>query len=280
MGPSKQNLYLFLEKNEQQNIIDQKLVLLYANRCVDEENAQFEISGVFELQHVSELMYERSNPMYKMEAVQRAYKEANDRYTISEAFEKAHLNESKSIDSHFIIGSSFHSLSVQWPTVIDRTRSLVEWMIDELKSLEIKTAYVTLLAGGRGGLLTKKMNTVAYDGKMRFDLTTPFARDKPIPIRPKFSVNDVFELSISLIRRGRRLKQNMHLFLHPMLTQHQLKLIERKDESYLRTFGNHLNGRGLDICREELKFLGAFPDSNPRIRFVRCFCIRRTFYFE
>ena len=276
MIPLKQNLFLFFEENEQQHIIDRKLVLLYANRCIIDEDAQFEICGIYELERVTELMYERTNPSYKTNAAKRTLKESSDRYTISEAFEKASTKESSLVDSHFIIGSSFHSLQDQFPTVINRPRKLLEWISDDLKSHELRAVYLTLLAGNRMNILTKELNTIAYDGKMVIDYTTPFARDKKIPINSKCSVNDDFELSISLIRCGRRLEQNMQLFLHPMVTPNQLKLIERKDESYLRSFGNHLTGYGVGI-KEKLK---ETPDSDPKVRFVSCYCIRRSFYFK
>ena len=43
MFPPKQNLFLFFEENEVQTIIDNKLVLRYANRCIIDEQAEFEV---------------------------------------------------------------------------------------------------------------------------------------------------------------------------------------------------------------------------------------------
>ena len=58
MSPTRQNLFLFFEENEVQTIIDKKLVLLYANRCIIDEEAEFEIGGVYKLQKVEQFMYE------------------------------------------------------------------------------------------------------------------------------------------------------------------------------------------------------------------------------
>ena len=107
--PTKQNLFLFLEENELQCTIDRKLVFFYANRCIIDEDAQFEICGVYNLQYASDAMAYLKNPLYKTNARQRTQKEANDIDTITEAFEIAHSKESASIDTHFIIGSLYHT---------------------------------------------------------------------------------------------------------------------------------------------------------------------------
>ena len=261
MFPPKQNLFLFFEENEAKTSIDSKLVLLYANRCIIDEQAEFEICGVYQLQKVEKLKDERRQPLYKTNANQRTFKEAMDRDTLSEALEKACLLESRSADTHFIIGSSFHTLVVEKPTVINRPRKLIEWMSDEMKFQEITSVYITLLAGHRNSMITNEMNIRAYDGKMEAHCTTPGAREKPIALYPKFSVNDDFELSFTLIQRGRRLQQGLHLFFHPMLTPHELHLIKTKDESFLRSFEHHLIGLNPDVREEELKY---YPDNDKK----------------
>ena len=93
--------------------MDRKLVLLYANRCIIDEKAQFEICGVYELQYVAKPMMDNSDPLFKNNASKRTSKEGNDRDTITEAFERASSNETSPIDTHFIFGSFFHSQV--WP---------------------------------------------------------------------------------------------------------------------------------------------------------------------
>ena len=61
MIPTKQNLFLFFEENELKPIIDRKLVLLYANRCIIDEDAQFEICGAYMLQPVLDQMEDMLN---------------------------------------------------------------------------------------------------------------------------------------------------------------------------------------------------------------------------
>ena len=85
MSPSKQNLFLFFEENEIQSAIDRKLVKRYMNLCIIDEDANFEITGVYELQKVNNSMIDRFNPLYHKYAHQRTNKEALDRDMFDEA---------------------------------------------------------------------------------------------------------------------------------------------------------------------------------------------------
>ena len=131
-------------------------------------------------------------------------------------------------------------------------------------------------------MITKEMHKETYEGKRASYMTTPGAWNEPIPIPFQISVNDDFELAIQLIRRGRRLQQNSGLFLHPMLDPYQLKLLETKDESFLQSFTGHRIAKEVpwaraDVSEEELK---RFPDSDPSLRYVNCFCLRQSYYMK
>ena len=282
MSPLKQNLFLFFEENEMQTVIDRKLVKLYMNRCIIDEDANFEISGVYELQKVTDPMFDRLDPLFKTNASQRTNKESVDRDIFTDAIEKACAQESIFTDNHFIIGSSFHSVAVQKPIIINRLGKLLDWLLSEVKSKEIKSLYVTILAGTRNNLITKETHKETYDGKRAIYMTTPGAWEELIPIPLQISVNDDFELSIKLIRNGRRLQQNIALFLHPMLDPYELKLLETKNESFLRSFTGHriakeVTGAQADVSAEELK---RYPDSDPSLRYVNCFCLRQSYYLK
>ena len=274
MPPLKQNLFLFFEENERRSVIDRNLVLLYANRCIIDEDDEFEICGVYQLQKVSDLMFNFTKPLYKTHAKQRTYKESFDRNIMSDAFERAHLYGSNSIDTHFIFGSSFHAFEIEWPTVsINRPEKLMRWMYEEMRSQEIKMVHVTLLAGYRACLSNKEMCKATYDGIM----VMHFHGLNPYSVRPNGSVNDDFELTINQIRHGKRLQERVNIFLFPMLAPHELKLINANDESYLLTFSHYLNGFSADVPLEDLAI---FPDSDSKVRFVRCLCVRKSFYLN
>ena len=282
MAPTKQNLFLFFEENEMQPVIDRKLVKLYMNRCIIDEDAKFEIVGVYELQKVVDPMLNGFNPLFKTNASQRTDKEAVDRDTFTEAIEKACMHETNSTDNHFIIGSSFHAMALQKPTVKNRIAKLLDWLLNEIKSQEIRSLYVTILTGCRNTLITKEMHKVIYDGKKQLSYNVVWDGTIDKPIHFQMSVNNDFELSIKLIRHGRRQQQHTVLFLHLMLNPYELKLLENKDETFLRSFlGHHLAdkvpGARADVHEEELR---CFPDSNPKLRFVNCFCLRWSFYLK
>ena len=268
MSPSKQNLFLFFEENEIEHIIDRKLVFLYANRCIIDEDAQFEICGVYELQHVTKPMMIYSDPLYKNNASQRTCKEANDRDSILEAFEKASLNETSAIDTHFIIGSSFYSL-FKWHTSFNRRAKLLEWMSDELRYQAINV-YVTLLAGFHNIPITNEINKMVYEGKWTFNWDSILHESLDPNLR--CSVNDDFELSISLIQNGERLHQQQCLFLHPKMLPHQFK-------SHQRSL-NHRRSEEIRSLAQSKKLFPLFPDSNPNVRYSHCVCVRTSLYLK
>ena len=287
MTPTKQNLFLFFEENEVQFLIDRKLVKLYMNRCIIDEDANFEIIGVYELLKVTDPMFNILNPLYKTNASQRTNKESADRDIVAEAIEKASKLETNSTDNHFIIGSAFHleknsdrksAGAVQKPS---RLAKLIARLLIEVKFQAIRSLYVTVLAGFRNNLITKEMHKEIYDatktsyknGVMEIGRTKP---DGPIDIPLQISVNDDFELSMKFIQRGRRLQQNMVLFLHPLLNPYELKMFKTKDETFLESLSGHRFSCA-DVSEKELKL---FPDSDPNIRYLSCFAFRRSFYLK
>jgi len=157
-----QNLFLFFEENEIQCFIDRKLVKLYMNRCIIDESANFEIIGVYELQKVNDQMYNSLNPLFKTNAYQRTNKESVDKDIFTEAHEKAFVHETNSTDNHFIIGSSFHSVDLilhhSNSQTLSRADKLLNWLLNVVKSQEIKNLYVTILAGARYNLITKEVH--------------------------------------------------------------------------------------------------------------------------
>ena len=284
MSPSKQNLFLFLEENEILSVIERKLVKLYVNRCVIDENANIEIIGVYELQKVTDLMINYRNPLFKTNAGQRTHKEAVDRDILSDALEKARLHETSSIDNHFIIGSLFHQVVSQ-----NRLPKLLDWLLNEVKYQEMNSLYVTFLMGIRTIFITKESHKNTYEGRRPGYLAVPVECDIPIGVpttrRVPFnsSVNDDFELTIKLIQNERRLRQSMPLFLHRMLNPYQLKLKETKDETFLRAFtSQHLDDPAgkvteVDVPERELNY---FPNSDPSLRYSNCLVLRQSFHLK
>ena len=332
MKPKSQNLFLFFEDYETKNIIDRKLVKMYMNRCIIKEDEYFEICGVYELQFVEDRMLSHQNPLYETSEKQRAIKETVDSGIFFEAVKHALLLETDFSDNHFIIGSSFYretknmtilsyenlspddlvdisdSKSFDCP-VKDYSETLQNWLLSSMIFLQIQSIYVTVLAGNRYNLMTQDMHKCVYDGwnsalyanmlpnSMAKCLNSQLCRAtfKPskIPIYDNvFPANDDFELAIELIRNGRRLKQNMVLFLHPTLNPYQMKLKTEKNESFMRSFTGHRSYRmkrhqtnGSIFFQkifgnenEYMKTDMAFDD--PDLTFVKSICLRQSYHLK
>ena len=332
MEPRSQNLFLFIEDYETENIIDSKLVKLYVNRCVIEEDGFFEICGVYELQFVEDRMFSLKNRLYRESDKQRAKKEDFDRKIFirtllqAEALLQDGANYS---DNHFVIGSSFYRKSYDFylnstgiPSALDRPEVLANWLLDSMIVLGIKSIYVTLLSGHRYNLITENMHKCTYAGHTSAGHTyaPPFTAKKVRP-NPRscftrmvtkcydmsvgnmffynFSVNDDFELAIKLIRHGRRLNQNILLYLHQKLNSHQMKLKEEKNESFLDSFTGHrfnlsdayrhdgeyiiIPAKGkeefLAELEEDIKKSDMVTD-DPYLIYLNCICLRYSFYLD
>ena len=270
MNPTKQNLVLFFEENELPYVINKNLVRIYANRCVIDEDAQFEVIGVYWLQNVTKSMYELNDPLYKAHSKQRTSKEAYDRETISEALEEAYAHETASVDTHFIIGSCFYSNRIFRTASENRLDKLLEWMQDELELSDMKTINISLLGGYRCGLIMKKM--------VQGVLASIDPRDDRIFTS---SVHEDFEFAIHHIRRGRRSQQTPYLFLQQKLPPYQFDLIKARNEHFLQTFISSNGALGPfrerfspEVPPDDLK---ECSDPELKVRFINCLCFRLSY---
>ena len=112
MSKSKQHSYLFLEENGLEYEISSSLVRLSMNRFVVNEDAQFEVIGIYNLERATKEMADLRNPSYKYFAKQRTEKDAFDKDLISDVMDQVTLHPR--IDAHFIIGSFSHPVRMDW----------------------------------------------------------------------------------------------------------------------------------------------------------------------
>ena len=90
---SKQNLFLFIEDSEIDYDISSKVVQLSMNRFVVEEEAQNEVSGIYQFQKVEKSMIDKHDSQFKNFAKKRTEKEAFDKDILSDALEYVMLNK-------------------------------------------------------------------------------------------------------------------------------------------------------------------------------------------
>ena len=91
----------------------------------------------------------------------------------------------------------------------------------------------------------------------------------------KDSVNDDLELLFENIRLGKEPNERVDTYFLPKLTEEELKLVEKRDTSYLQTFthGNFYE-RNPDV--DETEMMVSESDS----KYVRGAAYRKTFFIE
>ena len=108
MTKRKQNLFLFFEEKADEFDISLNLAMLAMNGFVVDENAQFEVIGVYYLKKAIKDMIVHEDPARTSLAKERAEKDAFDRDLISEALDHALLYPND--DTHFISDIIFQGI--------------------------------------------------------------------------------------------------------------------------------------------------------------------------
>ena len=67
--------------------------------------------------------------------------------------------------------------------------------------------------------------------------------------RAKISVNDDLETLLEKIQLGKEPDDDVDFYFLPKLTEHELKLVERKDEDFMMTFGWEMDA---DVDKAEM----------------------------
>ena len=138
--------------------------------------------------------------------------------------------------------------------------------LSKMKKYGIQAAILTVLTMERKNLITKEKQKEAFKGK----LYTKLYKFKDWE-NFHGSINDDLELFLDKILKNEKIDDEMvRSFLLPKLTDQELKLIEDKDEDYLKTFSEYIfGGENPDVDKEEMK------KSNSKDKYVHCRCWRR-----
>ena len=279
----KQHLFLFFEENEFEFDISSNLVRLSMNRFIVDEEAQFEIIGAYNLKKLQRKMLDKpglkQHPDYKKFAKERTEKEAFDEDLISEAMNKALLNQSTSTDAHFIIENLGLDSSTQFSSDTNkRITRLYHWMLFEMQDIGLQSLYCTFYHGTRQFLMTKEGSVACYRNQIFRDMTGK--NDKIFSFQPKSSILDDLEDFLQHIKDGCRpsmiLWQNpLMLFLNKMLTKKETYQAINRDNQFWNTLLN--NSPGITIRSHQDPSLHRNHQSpNNEDKFVYCFCWRFT----
>ena len=116
---------------------------------------------------------------------------------------------------------------------------------------------VTLLRLGRIHIITKETMIDFYKGKM-----SDGKGDKE-------SANEDLESFLSRLRTERHLKEEECIsFFLPKLNEHEVNLLEKSDEKYLKTFGWYYKGEDPDVDDDEMS------KSESKPKFICSLCVR------
>ena len=177
-------------------------------------------------------------------------KEPCDEEIIDSALLKISESEANELKTHFVYTGSYN-----YNSRFEGDRILQSFILEGMKKYKIKSVMVTMMEMMRRFLITKEEMENYCKGKKH----------------EKDSVNDDLESFFEDLQLEKEPDEAVITYFLPKLTQNELKLVERKDPSYLEKF---IYGAEADVEEAEMKL------SESKSKFVRGYCYRRTFTIE
>ena len=248
MKKTKQNLILFIQPPIDPWSSPSKIGNSYINRFVIDEEASFELLGVYQLSKID------MSPVPEKERERYVF----DNKMIDSAIKKSAEYTTKRLNTHLVFAGS------SW---FDNFETEIAYAI---KVHKISGIMVTKLEYVRQHLITKEvMEEICKDEYFNGSHFT------------NKSVNDDLDSFYKNIkfRRFRKACTNRYgysyfvqSYLLPKLTEKELKLVELKDKDYMKTFANELKqNENPDVDEAEMKL------SESKSKFVQIECSRWTF---
>ena len=107
MAQKNRDIFLFFEENADEEVIHNKMVRLYMNRLIIEEEQRFEISNVSKLTRVPKVITTTESD-FNRQREKFMEKCSKDKQIILNAFIQSHLFGKFNTEIHIIIGSAFY----------------------------------------------------------------------------------------------------------------------------------------------------------------------------
>ena len=244
------NLVLFIEPSEDVSNISWRAGNLYLNQfCVD-ENAGFEISGVY---------YLKSEEPFNFTLKQKPRgRETENEKTILSALQRIAESEKNDLTTHIIYAGQ---VNLDW----------INWDFNVLKAIVqigLKSPMMTFIYMYKDLLVTKeKMSRICTgNGCRQKDHETPTGGDTY-----KDSVADDLESFVKDIQLGRKPLPMAWTYFIPELTLEEIDLVEKKNKEYFRTF-KLLNNA--DVNETEMRL------SSSTSKYISAYCRRKTITIE
>ena len=291
MSKIMQNLVVLMERSEEAYETPLKGGNMFLNRFCIDEDAAFELSGVYYLKKTSKDIrkYSREEDDFLNSGEDDLEKsgeddflenddfpksgEENDEEKTREAeskliFQKEHFDK-KVIHSALRRNSKYHAEELKthfvyagqyyWFEKNDYRLRL--FILNEMKKYKQKSAMLTIILMWRWNLITKERMESYCDvySNLHYNTTGIYRKD---------SVNDDLESLLEGIRLGKEpgYDEDVNTYFFPKLTKEELALVERKDKIYLQNFYEE----DPDVEKTEMKL------SESDSKYVAGYCNRVT----
>ena len=236
---TKQKIVILQEPSKDGFDISWKAGNMCLNRfCIDEE-AGFEVSGVYRLNEL---------PFNEVSVVN------SNKKIIESAFQKNAQCKVTNLEPHFIYAGGY-SLDPLYCN-LDYHNRLKLFFEELMKKYQVKSVMLTFIYMKKNKLITNEKMERYCNGRSS---------------RHRISINDDLEILFDDLQQDHKASFSYTYFL-PKLTEDEMELVEIKDPNYFRTFYN-VTERGSnnpDVSKHEMKM------SRSESKFMYGDCRRRT----
>ena len=251
-----QNLVFFVEEHEERFVDAAGMIKLYVNTFAIDEDAQFEIIGVFNLKKTNMSMYSNVFKKYNNYASERVEKEWFDASVIENAFERTfkdrNFPKENYLELHFVVSSVYYMNTRYHETwtcspakdsiQLKKIQKMIEINFHENSQLSnaSKNYVLTLLTRHRGRLSSK----FSEENIWLNQLTVPYFQKTMLDYFDDSVTQDV-ERFITDLKTG--IRKNVHniLYFWPKITHKEQLLAQSRDPNYWNTFSDNYSALNL-----------------------------------
>ena len=233
-----QNMIVLMELTEEASDISLKVGNMCLNRFCIDEDAAFELSGIYTLKRLRMYDYIQRKIVDKF-----SIKEEFEKHVIDSALQKAREIKTEDLQTHIVYAGSQYFFPEP-----EGVRSII---LQRIKKIKINSVMFTRIYSTRMRLITKeKMENYCKGNE---DV--------------KDSVNDDLESFLENLRLGQAPPRFVDTYFLPKLSKEEFKCVERKNPNYMNTFAM---GIFANVSEAEMKF------SESDSKFVHGVCRRIT----
>ena len=245
MQKTGQNLFIFFDKSNYEPDFSSNIAKLAMNRFIIDEEARFEVIQVYYLQPGKEspttMPYNVESYSYSRSDCDKWWAESLEKFeldleTVCGALNVASTISKGYIDTHFIIGSRFHSKVAAYPIDYweNKPRPLIFDKIEDLIPKNRRhSLQCTILEGVRTNLITYEMSMDYFSSKV-MPLSMAYQTKEGRPDnQPKPTVNDDLETLMQDIQKSSLHKEQFTCsYLHPTLTEEESQEVKNSKSKF------------------------------------------------